>query len=69
MKTLQIIELAKKNIDNGASMQSSAKLCLDDALNLLKLGGCEDVVRIRAIKSLKYSVGIFHPDYQAAIEE
>lgn len=66
MNTPQLVELAKKHVNNGAAMQSSAKLCLDDALNLLELGGCEDVVRIRALKSLKYSVGIFHPDYQVA---
>ena len=65
MNTNQIIELAKKHVDNGAAMQSSAKLCLDDALHSMRDGYIEDA-QISAVKSLKYSVGIFHPDYEAA---
>jgi hypothetical protein len=46
-------------------MESSARLCLRDAVNLQERGLLEDA-KSRALKSLKYSVGIYHPDYQRA---
>lgn len=61
METGLIIELARKHIGKG-SMVSSAQLCLDDAVRLASEGR-QGYARERAIKSLQYSVGIFHQDY------
>ena len=44
-------------------MASSAKLCLLDAVALMGSYDYEGAKR-RALKSLAYSVGIFHADYQ-----
>jgi hypothetical protein len=46
-------------------MESSARLCLADAIELQERGML-DYARTRALKSLCYSVGIFHPDYRKA---
>lgn len=45
-------------------MRSSAELCLKDAIDLQQQGKCV-AARNRAVKSLQYSVGVFHPDYKA----
>jgi hypothetical protein len=59
---VKAITLAEKNVNEGV-MASSAKLALDDAKQLLHKG--EFVLALkRARKSLAYSVGIFHWDYQ-----
>jgi hypothetical protein len=65
METSQVIGLAQKHVRNGALMQSSAQLCLDDAVLLRNNGHLEDAKR-RALKSLAYSVGVFHEDYGRA---
>lgn len=65
MNAYEVIQLARKHANNGASMQSSAQLCLQDAIDLQRQGKCVEA-RNRAVKSLQYSVGVFHPDYQAA---
>jgi hypothetical protein len=49
-------------------MQSSAEFCYADAISLY-LEGRDLNARRWAIKSLGYSVGVFHPDYQAAEEQ
>lgn len=64
MKTVKIIELAEKHIGKGC-MISSAELCLVDAKNLFSKGENEYASK-RALKSLCYSVGVFHEDYQLA---
>ena len=61
----QIIILARKNL--GGDMESSARLCLEDAINL-RDAGKYDYAAKRAINSLAYSVGVFHPDYQRAVK-
>ena len=61
----EIIALAGKHIGTGAAMDSSARLCLADAVALRNANKFDDAKR-RAIKSLGYSVGLFHADYQAA---
>ena len=63
MNSYEVIQLAKKHANNGASMQSSAQLCLKDAIDLQQQGKCV-AARNRAVKSLQYSVGVFHPDYK-----
>ena len=60
----QIIILARKHVHNGA-MQSSAELCLSDALRLHEAGDWTNA-KARALKSLDYSIGCFHPDYRKA---
>ena len=44
-----------------ASMKSSAVLCLADAVALLPTN--PKAAHMWALKSLAYSVGVFHPDY------
>lgn len=62
MNSYEVIELAKKHIDNAINKES-AILCLNDATELQSKGECTSA-RNRAVKSLQYSVGIFHKDYQ-----
>ncbi len=63
MTTEQVIIEARKYL--GGVMESSARLCLTDAVNLYAAGDF-NAARVRAIKSLGYSVGILHPTYQKA---
>jgi hypothetical protein len=65
MTAEKAIVLARKHIGNGAVMDSSARLCLTDAINLFDAGDFE-FAKKRAIKALAYSVGIFHADYDRA---
>jgi len=64
--TSQILDLARKHVSNGAAMASSARLCLDDAERCLAAGN-ESNARACALRSLSYSVGIFHEDHQRAV--
>ena len=63
MMTEQVIILARKHL--GGDMESSARLCLEDAIKCKDLGLYESA-RMWALRSLEYSVGIFHPDYEKA---
>jgi len=65
MQTDKVIALARKHIGKG-TMESSARVCLSDANHLFDRG-LIDYAKKRALDSLKYSVGIFHKDYQKAI--
>jgi hypothetical protein len=58
------IRLARKHLGKG-SMESSARLCLADAIALHDKGML-DYAQARALKSLAYSVGICHADYRRA---
>jgi hypothetical protein len=64
VNTSAIIVIARKHLGTGP-MQSSARLCLADAVRALDAGDL-DVARGRALKSLAFSVGILHPDYNRA---
>jgi len=68
LNVIEVLDMARKHRNNGAAMQSSAELCYADAVTLC-LQSRFEASRHRAIKSLGYSVGVFHPDYQAAKEE
>lgn len=63
MNLTSIIILARKHL--GGEMESSARLCLTDALRLYETGKHVDA-KARALKSLAYSVGILHADYRRA---
>lgn len=63
MTTNDLIALARKHI--GGAMASSAALCLADAETLQARGQME-AANARALRSLSYSVGIMHADYQRA---
>ena len=65
MNTDKVLILARKHLGNGAVMDSSARLCMEDAVTLAGNGNL-DAAKTRAIKSLAYSVGILHPDYKRA---
>lgn len=63
MQANQAIILARKHL--GGDMESSARFCLADAIRLYDEGKY-DYAKQWAIRSLAYSVGIFHPDYKQA---
>lgn len=62
---INVIQLARNHIGNGAAMESSARLCLADAIRHSDEGNYHRA-DMHAIKSLSYSVGILHPDYRKA---
>lgn len=62
------IRLARKHVGNGAAMESSARLCLADAIERME-SGSYDSAHYRACQSMKYSVGIFSQDYQSAVKD
>lgn len=66
MTTDQIIIAARKHCGAG-TMESSARLCLADAVSLYELGDFKHAGQ-RALKSLAYSVGVFHADYASALK-
>ena len=65
MNTNKVIILARRHVTSCPENESSARLCLTDAVKLQSEGQL-DAAKTRALKSLSYSVGIFHPDYQRA---
>lgn len=67
MEAKDIVALAAKHAGNASIMNSSAGLCLQDAEGLLFKGDLE-YAKMRAIDSLRYSVGVFHSDYKAACQ-
>jgi hypothetical protein len=58
--TQDVIRLARKHLGEGP-MDSSARLCLADAMAEYEPGEYQRA-RVRATRSLGYSVGYFHPD-------
>lgn len=66
VNTRDLIALARFHVmDRTCAMQSSAELCLADAVRCYDAGEYE-FARMRAIDSLRYTVGMFHPDYKKA---
>ena len=65
MTTDQILALARKHVGDNPAMESSARLCLEDAVSCYN-----DVdyfyARKRALRSLSYSIGVLHPEFQRA---
>lgn len=67
MKTVaDLITAAQHHVDTTSvsPMRSSAVLCLADARAMLADGDTYSAAA-RALNSLAYSVGVFHPDYQS----
>ena len=60
------IILARKHIGNGAVMDSSARACLENAIEQYDAGNYDSAL-MWATKSLAYSVGVFHADYRKAL--
>ena len=65
MNVREILALARRHVSNGAAMESSARLCLSDAIQAFENGHLDEA-HASAVRSLRYSVGIFSPDYQRA---
>ena len=63
INTDDCLRLARKHLDEG-EMVSSARACMQDAIGQYNEGNFESA-RMWCRKSLAYSVGIFHKDYQA----
>ena len=63
MTLADLLALARRHV--GGPMESSARLCLADAVAARDAGDfCAAIDR--AVDSLRYSVGVFHPDYVRA---
>lgn len=64
-----LLILARKHLGTGA-MDSSARLCLCDAIQLMDRDEPDyDAAWERALRSLAYSVGIWHKDYRRAVRQ
>lgn len=64
MSVEQTMAVARKYLGTGV-MDSSARLCMADAVRLYDEGQLDEA-RARALASLRYSIGILHPDYRKA---
>jgi len=62
MRFQQILDLARHHADNGAEMQTSADLCITEALEAWHEGKW-NTAKQWALKSLSHSVGVLHSDY------
>ena len=62
---MNIIQTARNHVGNGAPMESSARLCLADAVRHHDEGSFQRSY-FYALKSLGYSIGIMHADYRKA---
>lgn len=64
MQITDLLQLAAVHVHEG-SMATSAALCLEDARDEYEDGRFRSARRM-ALKSLAFSVGVFHPDYVRA---
>ena len=62
MNTQDIIRVARRRVSDCPANESSARLCLADAVACYDAGDLAGATR-RATKSLAYSVGLGHGDY------
>ena len=59
----KVLTIARKHVTDRPENEESARLCLADAVALRDSQSWE-YARQRALKSLCYSVSIFHNDYK-----
>lgn len=64
---VEAIKLAQTNLNHEAPMLTSAQMCLNDAKELWLKADFKFAAK-RALKSMGYSVGIFHPAYQQCLK-
>ena len=64
MNAAQTLTLARKHLA-AAIQESSARFCMTGAVRALD-DGALDSAKMWALKSLGYSVGVFHADYKRA---
>jgi hypothetical protein len=65
-----VLDLAKRHVSEG-EMASSAEVCYKTACNIMAPAWNNNRADIlgadrNALRSLRYSVGVFHPDYKLA---
>jgi len=65
MNTANIITLAHKHVGNNAVTELSARWSLADAVEAQN-GKQDGAARMSALRSMAYSIGSEHPDYQSA---
>jgi hypothetical protein len=65
--TKDVLALARKHVADNAETEASARVCLADAV-ILYDGGEWSAARERALRSLKYSVGVLHQAYRQAAQ-
>ena len=63
--TTEILRIARQHVAASPAYESSARLCLADAIRL-EYDGDLDRAAKRALDSLRYSIGILHRDYARA---
>lgn len=63
MNTQDTIKRARRHVSDNPQNEDSARICLADAVSCYDSGDLDGANR-RALKSLAYSVGIFHKDYR-----
>lgn len=61
----QVLNLARFHVADNATTETSARACLADAVKLFD-DGLYDWARIRALRSLSFSVGMHSPVYARA---
>lgn len=65
----ELFDLAEKHItDERSGEMDSAKICISDAYECIKKRPYRKYASDRILKSLAYSVSVFHEDYQKALE-
>jgi hypothetical protein len=65
MDTQEIIRLARKHVPDNVLFESCARLCLGDAIDNWD-AGFVGFARMRALDSLRYSLGVHSPVYRQA---
>jgi len=65
MNMKPIMDLARAHLDTTPENEGSARLCFSDAIAMYEAGDWQ-ACRSRCLRSLAYSVGVLHPDYQRA---